>query len=84
MNEDKRQILNERWQPLLDAIEEATQCRPSISTARRWVHAGTKGARLEAVVVGGCLLTSVQAVKRFVVAASDARGMAVTQAEVSQ
>lgn len=40
--------------------------RPSIPTIWRWVLRGTRGARLDTVVVGGRRYTTADAIQRFI------------------
>lgn len=58
---------------LLDAIEEATGCRPHISTAIRWRTRGCHGIRLDAVMIGNQWFSTASAVRAFVEATTAAR-----------
>ena len=42
--------------------------RPNISSIYRWFGRGSRGARLETVVVGGRRYTSIEAIERFIAA----------------
>jgi len=61
---------NKKLLPLLKAVESATGVRPHLSTVIRWVTKGTRGVRLEAVMLGGRRMTTVENVERFVDASS--------------
>ena len=47
-------------------IASITGSRPDISTMTRWIHRGVGGTKLEAVRVGRQLITSRQAITRFI------------------
>jgi hypothetical protein len=49
-------------------IGQLTGRRPDKSSMTRWVHRGVGGVRLEAVRIGSTLVTSRQAINRFIVA----------------
>ena len=49
-------------------LRHITGKRPDKATLTRWIHRGVGGVRLDAVRVGCQLLTSRQALNRFVVA----------------
>lgn len=62
-------ILTEEIMTLKDArgeIAAITGKRPDLATLSRWIHRGVGGTRLEAVRVGRQLLTSKQALTRFI------------------
>ena len=62
-------ILTENIITLKDARSEIaaiTGKRPDLATVSRWIHRGVGGTRLEAVRVGRQLLTSKQALTRFI------------------
>jgi len=59
--------------PLHKAIREATGTNPHFQTGRRWVREGNRGIRLEAVLVNGEYRTTVQAVRDFIEATTQAR-----------
>jgi hypothetical protein len=65
-------ILSEDVITFADARKEIGQLtgrRPDKSSMTRWAHRGVGGVRLEAVRIGGAtLVTSRQAVHRFIVA----------------
>lgn len=65
-------IENEKLFPLVKAVEEATGRRVHLSTVLRWTQRGSKGVRLESRVLGGRRLTSVEAVRRFMNATTQA------------
>lgn len=45
--------------------------RPNLSTIFRWAHRGIGGKKLETVRIGSRILTSKQAMTRFIAAISD-------------
>jgi hypothetical protein len=49
--------------------------KPNVSTLWRWVKRGHRGTRLEAVAVGGSLCTSREALQRFMLRLTAARGL---------
>ncbi len=49
-------------------LAEITGRRPDISTMTRWIHRGVGGTKLEAVRIGRQLITSRQAITRFIAA----------------
>ena len=51
--------------PLTRAAEFVPGRRPNASTIYRWVLKGIRGVRLETLLVGGCRLTSREALERF-------------------
>jgi len=59
--------------PFIEAIEKATGHRPHLQTGRRWIAKGIRGIRLEALVVSGRYFTSVEAVRDFINATTQAR-----------
>ena len=63
-----------QYQPLVDAIYEATGRRPHLTTALRWCLKGTSGIKLESWKVGGRRVTTVDAVEAFVAATTAASG----------
>lgn len=69
------QILSEDVLTLADARKELSKLtgkRPDKATMTRWIHRGVGGVRLEAVRIGGShLLTSRQAITRFIVARTE-------------
>ncbi len=48
------------------ALFQSTKRRPDKATMTRWIHKGVGGVRLEAVRMGCQLLTSRQALTRFI------------------
>lgn len=46
--------------------KKATKRRPDISTLHRWINRGVGGVRLEAVRIGNQVITSRQAITRFI------------------
>ena len=64
-------ILSENVLTLQDARREiagVTGKRPDKSTVFRWIHRGVAGVKLEHVRIGSQILTSRQAITRFIVA----------------
>lgn len=62
-------ILTEDVLTITDAraeIASITGQRPDISTMTRWVHRGVGGTKLEAVRIGRQIITSRQAITRFI------------------
>lgn len=56
-----------------------------VSTVHRWRHPGVRGVRLEAVRVGGCWCTSMEAYARFVeVLTRQAQGQQVAASAPSE
>jgi hypothetical protein len=55
------------------AVEHVTGRRPNLSTGWRWSTKGCRGIRLETVIVGGKRLTTVEMVRAFIRATTDAR-----------
>ena len=49
-------------------LRQITGRRPDKATLTRWIHRGVGGTRLDAVRIGSQLITSRQALNRFVVA----------------
>ena len=65
------QILSEDVLSFSDARREIGQLtgrRPDKSSMTRWVHRGVGGVQLEAIRIGSQLVTSRQAITRFIVA----------------
>lgn len=58
---------------LTDAVFFVTGRRPNLSTSWRWSTKGCRGIRLETVIVGGKRLTTIEMVRAFVRATTDAR-----------
>lgn len=57
---------------LISVVQAASLIPPSrsgrathTSTIIRWIHRGSRGRRLEAVRIGGCWYTSIEALARF-------------------
>lgn len=75
-------LRNEKYLPLVAAVEAATGRRPHLSTVLRWAQQGSKGTVLESVILGGRRLTSIEAVKRFVAACSE-RAKAKTTPQIT-
>lgn len=62
-------ILTEDILTITDARKEIasiTGQRPDLSTMTRWIHRGVGGTKLEAVRIGRQLITSRQAITRFI------------------
>jgi len=59
--------------PIPTAFEQVTGHRPNLSTGWRWSTKGCRGIRLETVIVGGKRLTTIEMVKAFIKATTDAR-----------
>jgi len=49
-----------------DELQRLTTRRPDKATLARWIHRGVGGIRLEAVRIGSQLVTSRQALTRFI------------------
>ncbi len=67
-------ILTEDVLTLTEARAELcriTRRRPDKATLTRWIHRGAGGIRLEAVRIGTQLLTSKQALNRFITARTE-------------
>lgn len=66
-------ILKNRELPmqLLEAVNRVTGTRPACGTLWRWCKKGVTGIKLEYILVGGRLHTSVEAVRRFVAATTE-------------
>lgn len=62
------------YEPLVDAIYQATGRRPHLTTALRWCLKGTSGIKLESWKIGGRRMTTVDAVNAFVAATTAASG----------
>ena len=58
---------------LTDAVFLVTGRRPNLSTSWRWSTKGCRGIRLETVIVGGKRLTTLEMVRAFIRATTDAR-----------
>ena len=54
-------------------IHESTGQRPEKTTIQRWMHRGVGGVKLEHVRLGSQLLTSVEAINRFITARTAAQ-----------
>ncbi len=52
----------------LTLTEAAALCSREVQAVRRWIKSGLNGAKLEAAFIGGRLVTSREAVDRFVTA----------------
>ncbi len=62
-------ILTEDILTIADARKEIasiTGQRPDLSTMTRWIHRGVGGTKLEAIRIGRQLITSRQAITRFI------------------
>lgn len=68
-------IRNEKLILLTEAAKEipGKNGRLSIRALYRWIAKGVKGARLETVKVGGRVMTSHEAVQRFIAATNQGR-----------
>jgi hypothetical protein len=64
-----RPLLAESWLPVGDAVELEIGMRPHPVTISRWCNQGLRGRRLESLLVCGRRMTSLEAVRRFVVGA---------------
>ncbi|MDM4014695.1 DUF1580 domain-containing protein [Roseiconus lacunae] len=76
MTESVRRVLTEDCLTLSEArseIKQATGRRPDKTTVYRWVNRGVGGTKLEAVRLGGVIITSRQAITRFIDARSAKR-----------
>lgn len=62
-----------RHLPILKAVEEVSGKRPHVQTVRRWVRKGLRGVKLEALYINGSYLTSIDDVKKFFEASTQAR-----------
>jgi len=67
-------LKNEPLLGLVEAVKLATGRRVHLSTPLRWASRGSRGVRLETVVMGGRRYTSVAACERFVAAVTEAAG----------
>lgn len=56
---------------LVSLTQVAQELDVHVSAPYRWLHRGVRGVRLESVRIGGKLLTSRQAVNRFLRATQD-------------
>lgn len=56
---------------LVSLTQVAQELDVHVSAPYRWLHRGVRGVRLESVRIGGKLLTSRQAVNRFLSATQD-------------
>lgn len=56
----------EPYLPLAEAVERATGTRPHLSTILRWCTKGARGRRLASAIIGGRRMTTVPAVREFV------------------
>ncbi|TWU08386.1 DUF1580 domain-containing protein [Stieleria varia] len=66
-NTNLLRILSEDAIPLSDVPSMIPGRRPHVSTIWRWHRNGVRGVRLEAVRVGRSVITSKQAVTRFLI-----------------
>lgn len=73
----------EKLFPLVDAVEMKTGRRPHLSTCLRWATRGSRGIRLETVILGGRRLASLEAVQRYIDATTAARERRSPMADVS-
>lgn len=72
-NAQAEKSAEEKYLPLVDAVEEATGRRPHLTTCLRWCTRGTRnGVRLSSRVLGGRRLTTVDAVRDYMNAATNA------------
>ena len=58
---------------IVTAVERVTGTRPNLSTTWRWTTKGTRGIRLETVILGGKRLTTIAMVEAFIKATTEAR-----------
>ena len=54
--------------PPVDAVEQVTGRRPSLSTLHRWRLRGVRGVKLQTVLVGGRRFVTEDAVREFIAA----------------
>jgi hypothetical protein len=69
MSSQVAKILTEDVLSIAEARAELgsiTGRRPDVSTMHRWIHRGVGGVRLEAVWIGKQIVTSRQAMTRFI------------------
>lgn len=68
-SENVRRVLTEDCLTLSEArneIKAVTGRRPDKTTVYRWINRGVRGTKLEAVRLGGVIITSRQAITRFI------------------
>ena len=58
----------------LSATEAAALCNREVQAVRKWIKQGLRGVKLEATFIGGRLVTSREAVSRFIAATNANRG----------
>lgn len=58
----------------ISLMEAAVYFNRDVQTLRRWVKNGLCGVKLESAFIGGRVVTSREALNRFVVATNAARG----------
>jgi hypothetical protein len=64
----------ENYLPLVSAVEKATGHRPHLSTILRWCTKGARGRKLASAVIGGRRMTTVAAVREFIVCCPGSSG----------
>jgi hypothetical protein len=57
----------ENYLPLVSAVEKVTGHRPHLSTVLRWCTKGARGRKLASAVIGGRRMTTVAAVRDFII-----------------
>ena len=74
-------LADEKLLPLIQAVEQATGRRPHLSTVLRWCVRGSRGIRMESVMLGGRRMTTVAKVHRYIEATTAAADCATVPVE---
>ena len=73
-------ILEETAVPIADVSDHLPGKRVHACTVTRWQNPGVRGIRLETYAIGGKVYTTVEAIRRFIRATTEARNGAVLAA----
>ena len=57
---------DKKYMPLKDALAQIASIAVHDETLRRWHRQGLRGVKIETVLVGGQLLTTVDAMRKFI------------------
>ena len=57
---------DKKYMPLKDALAQIATVTVHDETLRRWHRQGLRGVKIETVLIGGQLLTTVDAMRKFI------------------
>lgn len=84
-------MIDLKTEKLISVVQAAAMLPPTrqakkthASTIIRWIHRGVRGRRLDALRVGGCWYTSVEALARFAEAAPSHTSDGTSRADSSR